>query len=359
MVEKTAELADNHIAQEPFCFDGASLPSPRADRHCMVTPIFAMQPNNDKTVEFNDGYGGTIKVTPAKEIGRATVEDRDILLFALSVMNYDGECNQEEWKQPRTIKFRLIDFFRFCGQEKSLGSKQIIGVEKALRRLHGTTIETNLKYNGKEIPGEFSLISDWSITKKEHRQRGRGHAVQVEIKLCRWLHNSVVPKREILTINPLYFRLPALQRRLYEIARKCVGINPQYSHPMSFYHDKFLAMIGTDRKKKNVLADLRVIQSTKPIPDFHFEVTTTSIRMMRKNPPKATSPDNQVQHDYSYDDAEPADESGQAIYDESPDDGNAFDMSHIEDLFPANRSDDLYKKLTAQTDFDLPDPEAY
>ena len=109
-------------------------------------------------------------------------------------------------------------------------------LRKALDRLQGVTIKTNIKTNKREITSAFGLIESYEIVESS---RIKDRMIKLEITLSDWFYNSIVGK-EVLTINRDYFRLrKPLERRLYEIARKHCGHNIEWS-------------IGLDELRKRV-----------------------------------------------------------------------------------------------------------
>lgn len=94
-------------------------------------------------------------------------------------------------------------------------------MKKALSRLSGTRIQTNIIYsedNKKTI--DFGLIDKWEMLEKK---KGKLEIGMVALTLPDWLFHAVT-KTKVLKINSDYFRIrKAIDRRLYEISRKhCV-----------------------------------------------------------------------------------------------------------------------------------------
>ena len=336
-----------------FTFTGPKLPAVRSDQYSMDNPIFAMKPGDTKQIEFKNTSGPN-KVAAAAGHCRATVDDRNLLLFALSITCEENDSHPAAWKQPRLIRFSLLDYLRFCGyaKKRSVGGQQIVKAEQAIERLKNTIITTGATPENPDGTS-FMLISRGTITSKEERQRGRGHSTMVEIELCRWLHDAVVgEKKMILTINRKCMRLPAFQRRLYDIARKRVGSHRNWK-PILMFHNTLLPLIGTDRVKKQIMYDLRKLQETQPLPNYQYEVTAKHVRIVFQAEKK-----KQVL---------PADEYDEYDDIEGRDTADAFDEAEVYDK--ANECGKISDGNVAKIDFDdlfdvsgsdlsrIPDPE--
>ena len=97
-------------------------------------------------------------------------------------------------------------------------------LREAFERLAGTRITTNITTGDNETTTGFGLIESWEIVR--HTRAGR--MVSVSVKLSDWLFRAVLAK-SVLTLNRDYFRLrKPLERRVYELARKHCGRQPEW-----------------------------------------------------------------------------------------------------------------------------------
>ena len=97
-------------------------------------------------------------------------------------------------------------------------------LREAFERLAGTRITTNLVTGDQEVTTGFGLIEGWQIVRAT---RG-GRMVQVAVTLSDWLYRAVLAK-SVLTLSRDYFRLrKPLERRVYELARKHCGRQPDW-----------------------------------------------------------------------------------------------------------------------------------
>jgi plasmid replication initiation protein len=78
------------------------------------------------------------------------------------------------------------------------------------------------------------LIDSWEIV----RRSKAGRMVSVTVTLSEWLFRAVLAK-SVLTLSRDYFRLrKPLERRIYELARKHCGRQPDWQVSMSVLHKK-------------------------------------------------------------------------------------------------------------------------
>lgn len=188
--------------------------APKGDQTSMEVPIFSLNKNKDlEQFVWKGKNGDKVIITPNK-YGRATIWDKDILIYLFGQIA--AELNRGG--QPsRTIRATAYDILVATG--RSTGGKDYLALEAALRRLRGTAIETNIKTDGLKSKREFSIIQDWGTIEKN----AEGNMVAVEITLSEWLYQAVT-NLDVLTYDRDYYRLSSgLEKRLYEIFRKHCG----------------------------------------------------------------------------------------------------------------------------------------
>ena len=189
--------------------------TPKADQASMEHPLFTLSTKPDmQTMNYRHG-DIFVKVGPSP-IGRATVHDRDILIYCIS------QCMaklNDGIAVKRSMRFNPHDMMIVTNRDTS--GRGYEGFRNSLKRLQGTQIETNITMGGKEQWNVFSLIDKAEII----RETRDGRMQEVEITLSDWLFDAIEAKgRDLLTLDRGYFRLrKPLERRLYEIARKHCG----------------------------------------------------------------------------------------------------------------------------------------
>lgn len=207
-------LPDRHSQPDFFIADIFDA-TPKGDQASMEHPMFTLSTKPDME-SMNYRHGDIfIKIGPSP-IGRATVHDRDILIYCIS------QCMarlNEGLPVKKSMRFNPHDMMVVTNRDTS--GRGYEGFRNALRRLQGTQIETNIKMGGKDQWNVFSLIDKAEIIKEDRESR----MLEVEITLSDWLFDAIEAKgRDLLTLDRGYFRLrKPLERRLYEIARKHCG----------------------------------------------------------------------------------------------------------------------------------------
>ncbi len=90
----------------------------------------------------------------------------------------------------------------------------------------------------------------------------------VEVTVSKWLHNAIL-KKEILTINPDYFSIrKPLSRRIYELARKHVGRQTEWTIGLDLLREKS----GSKSSPKEFKRQLKIIASEDLIPDYRIAI---------------------------------------------------------------------------------------
>jgi plasmid replication initiation protein len=221
-------LPDRHPVRDFFIADILDW-ALKDDRHSMEHPIFSLSKTPDRKVRHYEHNGIHVTVAPSA-YGRATIWDKDILLYCVSVLTEGLNQGREV---SRTVRLRAYDFL--VTTNRHTGGRDYDLLAAALNRLKGTVINTDIETNGKRQRAGFGLVDNWQIIE---RFQASGRMSAVEITLNEWLFNAIIA-REILTLNRDYFRLDGgLERRLYELARKHCGRQAKWVVSVDILHKK-------------------------------------------------------------------------------------------------------------------------
>lgn len=214
--------------------------SPKNDIGTMEHPIFSLSTKPDRRILSYEHNGTTVDVTPSVK-GRATIHDKDILIYCVSQLMAALNAGREI---ARTLQLRAHDLL--VATNRDTGGDSYLRLRESLERLAGTRITTNLVTGGVEVTSGFGLIESWEILRKT---RG-GRMVSVSVTLSEWLFRAVL-SRSVLTLSRDYFSLrKPLERRIYELARKHCGRQPEWR-----------ASVGTLHKKAGSAAPVRVFRA--------------------------------------------------------------------------------------------------
>ncbi|PTM75282.1 plasmid replication initiation protein [Cereibacter johrii] len=212
---------------------------PKDDMASMEHPVFSLATRPDLRVLDYAHNGVRITVTPSVR-GLATLFDKDILIYCVSQLMAALNAGRAI---SRTLHLTAHDLMTATHRETSGDGYQRL--REAFERLAGTRITTNMEVGGREITTGFGLIESWQIVR---RSRG-GRMVQVMVTLSEWLFQAVLTK-SVLTLSRDYFRLrKPLERRIYELARKHCGQQPEWR-----------VSIATLAKKSGSASPLRVFR---------------------------------------------------------------------------------------------------
>jgi len=255
---RNRELATKTEPEQLVLFDVFADTSWKDDIASMEYPFFALsaKPSNEPVQhEYN---GKSITIRPPQNLGLPTIHDKDILLYCMSLLVQ--KMNEADKTPPRTLCVTAHDLLK--STKRPTNGDSYDRLKAALERLAGVSITTNIKTNGMRASAGFGLIDDWHIVEKSpHDER----MIKLEITLSRWVYNSIMG-REILTINPDYFKIrKPLNRRLYQIARKHCGTNKA---KWVIDIDKLYFKIGARLEKYKFRKHLREMSSLDPLPDY-------------------------------------------------------------------------------------------
>ncbi|ECJ4050456.1 plasmid replication initiator-like protein [Salmonella enterica subsp. enterica] len=228
--------------------------APKDDTASMEHPLFALRAG-DRRVRTYERNGNTVTVLPGAT-GCATIHDKDLWIYCISQLV--EAANRGRIITP-TVRFTMYDFLHTTNRRTDGDSYQ--RATDMLRRLSGTRIETNIETNGQRERRGFGLIDSWRVVEKSPDD---DRMVAVEVDLPRWLFRSVEAK-QVLTLSRDYFRLrKPLDRRIYELARKHCGTQPNWRVSVAVLHEKS----GSAAPLRNFRGDIRKLAESGDLPDF-------------------------------------------------------------------------------------------
>ena len=230
----------------------------------MEHPLFSLSKKRDfRNLEYQ--YGNiSITIKPTTD-GLPTIFDKDVLLYCGSLLM---EQINKGHIPPRTLRISSHDLL-VATNRKTSGEGYAL-LKKALDRLKGVSIKTNIKTNRTEVSSAFGLIESYRIVESS---KIKDRMIRLEVTLSEWFYNSILGK-EVLTINRDYFRLgKALERRLYEIARKHCGRKAQWEISLSRLKEK----TGSTSTLKKFRFFIRQIEKDDHLPDYWLHLTKEDI----------------------------------------------------------------------------------
>jgi hypothetical protein len=164
------------------------------------------------------------------------------------------------------LRFKAYDLL--VATNRPVAGTGYIGLKAALERLQGTQIETNITTGGVEQIDGFSLIDRYRIV----RETRDGRMLDLEVTLSDWVFNAIAGD-DVLTLNRRYFQLrKPLERRLYELARKQCGTQPEWKCGL----EKLQARTGSTSSEKEfrrlVKAICKADEEHDHMPDYIFRL---------------------------------------------------------------------------------------
>ena len=240
----------------PDMFDtiGASF---KDDMASMEHPIFSLSKKTDMRILEYKKDNLTISVIPSV-LGLPTIFDKDVLLYCMSQMIAEMNAGRVP---PRTLRISSHDLL--IATNRATNDDGYQRLQKALKRLRGVTITTNLKTNKQEIIKGFGVLDSYAVI-ESHKIKDR--MIRLEITLSEWFYNSIVGK-EVLTISRDYFRLgKPIERRLYEIVRKHCGRSAQWEIGL----EKLMIKVGSTDTLRKFRLRIKEMAVDNHLPDYRF-----------------------------------------------------------------------------------------
>lgn len=243
---------------------------PKDDLGSMGVPIFSLSKSGDTEVRIYQRGNRTVRVIPSG-IGAATVFDKDLILYLASQI---VDRINRNLPVSKTVQVKSYDFIKATARDDSRCGYE--GILNMLRRLRGTTLETNIPTGGIVPDKGFSLIDAYETIRKKKRkakasEKGKGQEIDrvltFTVTMSDWLYNGLV-KLEVLTLNRQYFQLSkAIERTLYETARRHCGTDKAL---WKVDIDLLIEKIGFRRDRPNFRAELRQIIKADTLPDYYL-----------------------------------------------------------------------------------------
>jgi plasmid replication initiation protein len=233
---------------------------PKDDMASMEHPVFSLATRPDLRILRYAHNGVTIEVVPSVK-GLATLFDKDILIYCISQLMAALNAGRPV---GRVLQLTAHDLMVATNRETS--GDGYGRLREAFERLAGTRITTNLVTDaglgGQEITTGFGLIEGWQIV----RASPGGRMVQVTVTLSDWLWRAVLAK-SVLTLHRDYFRLrKPLERRVYELARKHCGRQPEWRVSVAVLQKKS----GSASPVRVFRRMIRDMIATDHLPDYHL-----------------------------------------------------------------------------------------
>jgi len=249
--------------------------APKSDIASMAHPLFSLSTKPDYAIRHYQYKDLHLEIRPSA-IGLATMHDRDVLIYCISQCM--AALNRNE-KIDRYLRVNAHDLLISTNRETNGNGYK--GLRRALERLQGTQLVTNIEFGDGEVEGKGgakSFIAEYEMTNYRDPNRPGG----LEIVLSDWVFQAIREKGgNILTISRDYFRLrKPLERRLYDLARKhCGSRNKKWSMTLETLHHRSGSQSAFWEFKRMLIA---IIDNQEHIPDYTFELDGDTVHFRPK-----------------------------------------------------------------------------
>lgn len=252
-------------SEQFFIADEYEITAFKDDIRSMEHPFFVLKPGDAKERHYENG-NKTVKIKSIASVGIATIFDKDIWIYAVSKLQRalsDHSEDDDNFILPNKVCFTAYDYFTCTN--KSKGGKSYTDLEKCLERLASTRITTNISHDDSTETHNFGLIESFRV--KEGIKGCNMDVAYIEIVLPSWILNAIKTQK-VLKISNDYFRIrKAIDRRIYEIARKHCGSQDFFSISL----DKLYLKTGASSALKILRNNIVKLAKDNDLPDYFIE----------------------------------------------------------------------------------------
>ena len=151
--------------------------------------------------------------------------------------------------------------------KKYVGRENYSQLRRSMQRLKTTSIETTVRAEHQKKEGGFSWIDEWGTDEDITTGTPAG---MWSVTVSNWLFQAIMDERLILSMTPEYFQLRSgLEKKLYQIARKCTGYGSGAEFPMTTLH----RLTASEDQLKFFANDVRNIEKKhKPLLEYAVQV---------------------------------------------------------------------------------------
>lgn len=227
------------------------------DQPSMEFPLFSLRARDTHERTYVQ-KGFKVKIAPNPSYGMATIHDKDIWIYCISKLIQGMQENKEI---DRTVHFTIYDYLTTTN--RSTGGKDYERAKDSLDRLSSTRITTDIETDNVRESRGFGLIDSWRIVEEKD-----GKMIRVSVTLPDWLYRSV-KSVNVLEVHKDYFKIRrALDRRIYEIAKKHCGYNDKWAFNLETLHERS----GSSASLREFKRSIKELVKKNHLPDYMIEL---------------------------------------------------------------------------------------
>ncbi|MDC7684398.1 replication initiator protein A [Asticcacaulis sp. BYS171W] len=265
--ERSALLPERHAPDLFFLVEPVGDLTFKGDMASLEHPLFSLSMKPDLKIRKYEHRDVVVTVTPSVK-GLANIYDFDILIYLMSHLR---RAMNDGLPTEKLIRFTALDFLQ--NTNRPTGGSGYNSLRDGLERLAGTRIGTNIKTGGEKVYHNFTLIDHFTIVREEKSDR----MLEVEVRISDWLYRAVDAK-EVLTVHRDYFRLRgALERKLYQLARKHCGTQTQWPISFEVCHKKSGAQSSMKEFRRMVRDIVEENERSDHFPDYKIHIEESNI----------------------------------------------------------------------------------
>jgi plasmid replication initiation protein len=265
----TQLIPDRHPQPDLFICDVADAVLKDIMPH-MEHPFYSLTKKPETTIRHYEHNGNWLEITPSVK-GLATIYDKDILIYCISQIMAKLKNDESVSKRVRLVSRDLLMF-----TNRGTSGRDYMALIDSLDRLQGTQIRTNIVTGDEEISESFGLINATAVKRKLGLD---GRLLWCEVILSDWVFDAI-RNNSVLTLHRDYFRLrKPIERRVYELARKHCGQNPEWRIGLEL----LLKKTGSQSPEKRFRQMIRDLAEHDHLPDYRVEYQASDDMVIFRN----------------------------------------------------------------------------
>lgn len=227
------------------------------DMASMEHPFYALSKTPEKRIREYSRGGRTLKIIPSV-VGAPTIFDKDLMIYLISMVM--KARNEGAAVNPR-IRLHVTPFLKET--RRSTGGASYVRVVEMCRRLAGVRIETNINTTEHERTKGFGLLAEFEVVQTGKNEKG---ALVLEVLLSEWIWRAI-SDFDVLTLNKAYFGITqALERRVYELARKHCGKQGWWVVGLELLREK----VGSEQSARKWKQEVKAMAAKHDLPDYRI-----------------------------------------------------------------------------------------
>lgn len=255
------------------------------DMASMEHPFYSLSKKPDREPRRYTKGNNWIEFRPSIK-GLPTIYDKDLIIYAISQVIAKTEAGHPA---PKKVEIDPYAFLVFT--QRGTGGRDYEALCDSLDRLDGTRFRTNVLFSGTRKDEWMGIIDGAALETDEKTKKPKKLWITLSDMMV-----EAIQRRQVLTLHRDYFRLrKPIERRLYELARKHCGHQPEWACTVELLWKKSGSRASAKREFRRALKQLA---DHNYLPDYDVsydaETDMVTFRKRQSMPLPVVPPDTEI-----------------------------------------------------------------